>query len=113
MGLKKNILYSSFLTTSLYVFQFITYPYVARVLGVTNIGICNFAQSIVQYFMLFSMLGVSSLGIREIAACGNDRQQRNNVFSKIFQLTCIITILVIVIYIVSIESKPKLTHKRN
>lgn len=113
MGLKKNILYSSFLTTSLYVFQFITYPYVARVLGVTNIGICNFAQSIVQYFMLFSMLGVSSLGIREIAACGNDRQQRNNVFSKIFQLTCLITILVIVIYIVCIECIPKLTLYRN
>lgn len=113
MGLKRNILYSSFLTTSLYVFQFITYPYVARVLGVTNIGICNFTQSIVQYFILFSMLGVSSLGIREIAACGNNKQQRDNVFSKIFQLTCLITILVIVIYIACIECVPNLTPYRN
>ncbi len=71
MGLKKNILYSGFLTTSLYVFQFITYPYVARVLGVTNIEICNFVQSIVQYFSLFSRLGISVLGVREIAKCDN------------------------------------------
>ena len=49
MGLKKNILYSGFLTTSLYIFHFITYPYVSRVLGVTNVGICNYVQSIVQY----------------------------------------------------------------
>lgn len=50
MGLKKNVLYSGFLTSSLYVFQFITYPYVSRVLGVSGVGICNFAQTIVHYF---------------------------------------------------------------
>ncbi len=78
MGLKKNILYSGFLTTSLYIFQFITYPYVARVLGVTNIGICNFVQSIVQYFSLFAMLGISTLGVREIAKCNGDKEKLNN-----------------------------------
>ena len=99
MGLKKNILYSGFLTTSLYIFQFITYPYVARVLGVTNIGICNYVQSIVQYFMLFSMMGVTSLGIREIASCGKDSKKRNLVFSRIFQLTNLTTLLVVLCYI--------------
>lgn len=113
MGLKKNILYSGFLTTSLYIFQFITYPYVARVLGVTNIGICNFVQSIVQYFILFSMFGVMSLGVREIAACKDDIEQRNIVFSKIFQLTCLITIFVTFIYILCIEFIPKLSIYRN
>lgn len=84
MGLKKNILYSGFLTTSLYIFQFITYPYVARVLEVTNIGICSYVQSIVQYFMLFSMMGVTSLGIREIASCGNDFKNETSYFLKYF-----------------------------
>lgn len=109
MGLKKNILYSGFLTTSLYIFQFITYPYVARVLGVTNIGICNYVQSIVQYFMLFSMMGVTSLGIREIASCGKDSKKRNLVFSRIFQLTNLTTLLVVLCYICCIEFIPKLT----
>lgn len=112
MSLKKNILYSGFLTTSLYIFQFITYPYVARVLGVTNIGICNYVQSIVQYFMLFSMMGVTSLGIREIAACGKDYIKRDTVFSKIFLLTNITTALVVLCYICCIEFIPKLTPYR-
>lgn len=112
MGLKKNILYSGFLTTSLYIFQFITYPYVARVLEVTNIGICSYVQSIVQYFMLFSMMGVTSLGIREIASCGNDFKKRDIVFSKIFQLTSLTTLLVVLCYIACIELIPKLTVYR-
>ena len=62
MGLKKNVLYSGFLTSSLYVFQFITYPYVSRVLGVSGVGICNFAQTIVHYFILLSTLGITSIG---------------------------------------------------
>ena len=99
MGLKKNILYSGFLTTSLYIFQFITYPYVARVLGVTNIGICNFVQSIVQYFSLFAMLGISTLGVREIAKCNGDKEKLNNTFSQLFTLNLSFTVIVTLLYI--------------
>lgn len=113
MGLKKNILYSGFLTTSLYVFQFITYPYVARVLGVTNIGICNFVQSIVQYFSLFSMLGISVLGVREIAKCNGDKDKLNQTFSRLFILNASFTVLVLVLYIVAIELVPQLSQYRH
>ncbi|RGD01730.1 flippase [Parabacteroides merdae] len=98
MGLKKNILYSGFLTTSLYIFQFITYPYVARVLGVTNIGICNFVQSIVQYFSLFAMLGISTLGVREIAKCNGDKEKLNSTFSQLFTLNFCFTFIVTLLY---------------
>ena len=64
MGVKKNFLYSAILTISNYIFPLLTYPYVSRVLGVTNIGICNFVDSIINYFILFSMMGVSIFGIR-------------------------------------------------
>lgn len=108
MGLKKNILYSGFLTTSLYIFQFITYPYVARVLGVTNIGICNYVQSIVQYFCLFSMLGITTLGVREIAKCKGDREKLNQTFSQLFTLNMSFTLTVLAIYIVAIITVPQL-----
>ena len=65
--IKKNFFYSSILTTANYIFPFLTYPYVSRVLGVNNIGICNFVDSIINYFILFSMMGISIVGIREIA----------------------------------------------
>ena len=47
MGVKKNVLYSTFLTGANYIFPLITYPYISRVLGPENIGenefaFCNF-----------------------------------------------------------------------
>lgn len=112
MGLKKNILYSGILTTSLYIFQFITYPYVARVLGVTNIGICNFAQSLVQYFTLFALLGTSALGVREIAKCKGDKVKFQTTFSSILQLNILLTIFVVIVYLIAIELVPQLTAYR-
>ena len=112
MGLKKNILYSGFLTTSLYIFQFITYPYVARVLGVTNIGICNYVQSIVQYFCLFSMLGITTLGVREIAKCNGDKLKLNQTFSQLFTLNAIFTTIVLAIYFLLIEIIPNFSQYR-
>ena len=107
MGLKRNILYSGFLTTSLYFFQFITYPYVARVLGVTNIGICNYVQSLVQYFTLFSMLGIMTMGVREIAKCNGDKEKLHRVFSRLFTLNLSLTILVLIVFLIAIENIPQ------
>ena len=67
MGVKKNILYTSFLTLSNYIFGLITFPYIARTLGVNNMGIVEFTNNIVAYFLLFASLGINTLGIREIA----------------------------------------------
>lgn len=113
MGLKKNVLYSGFLTSSLYIFQFITYPYVSRVLGVSGIGICNFAQTVVHYFILLSTLGITTIGVREIAKNKGDKGSLNKTFSGIFQTNAIITLSVLVIYIILIETLPQLaTYRR-
>ena len=112
MGLKKNVLYSGFLTSSLYVFQFITYPYVSRVLGVSGVGICNFAQTIVHYFILLSTLGITSIGVREIAKCKEDKFKLNKTFSGIFQVNAILTSLVLVVYVILIEILPQLLPYR-
>lgn len=65
MGIKKNFVFSTVLTVSNYIFPFIIYPYVARVLGVNNIGICNFVDSIVNYAMMISMMGIGIPGVRD------------------------------------------------
>lgn len=110
--MKKNIVYSSILTTSLYIFQFITYPYVSRVLGVTNIGICNFAQSVVIFASLFSTFGIINLGVREIAAAKGDKEKLNKTFSGIFQINLLLTLAAIILYIAAIEILPQLTPYR-
>ena len=100
MGIKKNIVYSSILTVSGYLFPLLTFPYVTRILGVENIGICNFYDGVTNYFILFGMLGIVNLGIREIAKCNGDINRLNNTFSSLFTLNLIATIISIFIFII-------------
>ena len=97
MSLKKNIVYSSILTVSGYLFPFITFPYVTRVLGVENFGICSFYDSILTYFTLISMMGMSTLGIREIASCNGDKDKLCSVFSSLFSLNLIATVIALLL----------------
>lgn len=112
MSLKKNFIYSSILTCANYIFPLITYPYVSRVLGVTNIGICNFVDSIINYFILFSMMGVGAVGIREIAGSMNEPQRQSRVFSSLLALNGITTVIMLVVLFVSIYIIPELYEYR-
>jgi len=113
MSLHKNFFYNSILTVSNYIFPLITYPYVSRVLGVTNIGICNFVDSFVNYFVLFSMMGMATIGIREIAGAGTDIDKRNKIFSSLFFLNGITTLIALVTYIACIFLIPELNKYIN
>lgn len=96
-GIKKNFLYNSILTTANYIFPILVFPYVSRVLGVTNIGICNFVDSIVQNFILVSMLGIPIVGIREIVVARRDRIKLNQTFSSIFYINAVLTAVAVAI----------------
>ena len=74
MSVKRNFAYSFILTASGYIFPLLTYPYISRVLGVSGVGICDFVDSIINYFILISMMGITACGIREIAAHKDDCQ---------------------------------------
>lgn len=106
-SLKKNFIYNAILTMSGYIFPLMVYPYVSRVLGVANIGACNFVDSIVEYFTILSMMGMNTIGIREIAKCKNDQQKLDNVFSQLFSLNTLTTITAIFILIIATNIVPK------
>lgn len=113
MGLKKNFLYSGILTTSNYIFPLITYPYVSRILGVTNIGLYNFADSIINYFIMFSVMGIGIIGIREIAGTQEDKTNRNKAFSNLFILNASLTLAALVVLIICIFTIPDLYNNRD
>ena len=93
MSTRKNFAYNLVLTASNYIFPLITYPYVSRVLGVTNLGICNYVDSIIQYFILFSTLGIVSFGVREIARYSNDFEKCSRTFSNLFAINLFLTVI--------------------
>lgn len=107
MSLKKNFIYSSILTTSQYLFPLLTYPYVSRVLGVTNIGVVNYVDSLVNYFILFSMLGMSVIGIREIATANVGKESLSRAFWGLFALNGVTTLIALIALIVCIYTIPE------
>ena len=92
-SIKRNFSYNLILTLCGYIFPLITFPYVSRVLGVENIGICNFVDSIIDYFILFAQLGIGSYGVREIARCREERDRRNEVFNNLFFIYVLTTFI--------------------
>ena len=111
-SIKRNFFYNSLLTVSNYVFPMIIFPYVSRVLGVANIGICNFVDSVVQWFILISMMGMAILGNREMAAIGADREKRDKAFSELVVLNLIATLIAAAALVITLYTVPKLFQYR-
>lgn len=92
-SVKKNFAYSTVLTVAGYLFPLITFPYVTRVLGAGNIGICNFVLGIISYFIILSNMGMMTVAIRETAAAAGDREKLSRVFSSLMVLHLISTLV--------------------
>lgn len=95
MSLQKNFLYNSILTVSKYLFPLIVYPYVSRTLGLSNIGIVNFIDNLVNYFVYISMMGITTVGVREIATFRSDKDLLSKAFISLLTLTAITTLIAI------------------
>ena len=68
-------------------FPLISYPYVTRVLGSQELGKYSFADSVVQYFILFAFLGIPTYAVREGARVRNDREKIRQLSSELFTLS--------------------------
>lgn len=93
MKLKDNLIYSAILTMSTYLVPLLVFPYISRVLGVEHIGMVDTVDNLVDYCILFSMMGMSTLGIREIARSQRDTGHLRQTFSSLFFLNAVTTLI--------------------
>ena len=107
VSIKKNFAYKSILTISTYLMNFVTFPYVARVLGVDGIGLVSFVDNAINYFLLFATMGVATLGVREIATIRNDAKKCNEIFANILGLNLLFTVATVTIYLFCISAISK------
>lgn len=112
-SIKSNIFFNSLLVTANYIFPLLVFPYISRVLGVANIGICNFVDSVINYYCLFAMLGMNSLSIREIAANKSDAVKLSKTFSSLLSLNIIISSVVVSTLVISIFCVPRFYEYRH
>jgi O-antigen/teichoic acid export membrane protein len=111
-NIKRNFFFSSFLTISNYIFPLLVFPYVSRVLGVQNIGIFNFVDSVINYYILLSMMGITILGIREIASVKRNPIDLNRSFSSLIGINLVSTFIAVIVLLISIYTIPKFYQYR-
>lgn len=111
-GVKKNFLYSSIITTASYVFPLITFPYVSRTLGASGIGANNYVDSVINYILLFTMLGINTTGIRSIASAKGDRDVLSRAFSSLIIINFLTTLFGILLLWVLVFCIPQFYEYR-
>lgn len=98
--LKKNIIYNIVYQLLNLFLPLITIPYISRNLGVSSNGIYSYTYSIVNYFMIFGMLGISNYGNRRIAKVRDDKDKLSVEFMSIYGLQIFLTACSMIIYII-------------
>lgn len=99
-SLKKNFFYQCVWQVLILILPLVTSPYLSRVIGAKGLGIYSLTYSIITYFALVANLGIDKYGNREIAKKRNDREARSKVFSEIYFIHIIISLIVIFIYFI-------------
>lgn len=84
------------------IFPLITFPYVSRILSVGGMGIYNFSNTYVNYFVLIAGLGVATYAVREGAKYRDDKEKISTFSSQVFTINIISTIVAYVLLIISL-----------
>jgi O-antigen/teichoic acid export membrane protein len=95
--LSENVLLNGIRVLLNVVFPLVIFKHISRILGPDKLGQVEYVNSIVSYFIFFSLLGMPIYGLREIARYKNDVNERSKI---IFELSIIPLILTCISYIV-------------
>ena len=97
-SLKSNFLYQASYQVLLILIPLVTTPYLSRTLGAEGVGVFSYTQAIANYFVMFATLGMSTYGVREIAAAGDDRDARSRTFCSAYASQLLVSLVVVVVY---------------
>lgn len=103
ISVRKNLLYQIIFQTIKILMPIITIPIVSNALGSKGIGISLFTGSIAEYFVLFSSLGISIYGNREIAMARDNPEQLEKTFTELVILKLLTTVSSLVGYFIVVN----------
>ena len=82
--ISKNYLYNLIYQVVVLILPLLITPYVARVLGAHQLGIYDYANSIVTLIYTLGLLGIGHYGNRECAYTRDDKEELSETFWSIF-----------------------------
>lgn len=104
-----NILFKGLLNIFNILLPMIIIPYVYRILGPSQIGNIEFANTLLAYFTMLGMLGIYNYGLREISANRNNLSKMQYIYKNLFTIGLIsntIALVAFVIFIIYFVSDP-------
>lgn len=111
-SIKKNFMYNLLKNVSMILFPMITFPYLSRIIGVDGIGKNSFADSVIQYFILLSSIGIPLYGTREVAKCRDDREKLTNLVNELFQINIILTVIFYIIFLFFLNYNSQMSSEK-
>ena len=102
----RNYIYNTIYQIVAIIVPLITSPYLARVLGATNVGIEGYIISVSQIFNTIGMIGLTNYSSREIAYVRDDVRETSKVFWELNIVRGIVFILTTTVYIVAVFNSP-------
>ena len=102
-SMSKNAIFNMFNKFLTIVFPLVTISYVSRILGANGIGIVSSIQNFSTYFMMVAALGIPSYGVRAIAQSKFNKEKSNLVFTELFILNLLSTLICVVLYFLFIN----------
>ena len=83
-------------------FPLITFPYVSRILSVNGMGIYNFSNTYVNYFILIAGLGIATYAVREGAKYRDNKGLISKFASQVFTINIYSTIIAYILLLGSL-----------
>jgi len=100
----KNYLYNLIYQVLNLLIPFLVTPYIARVLGPSNLGVYAYSFSIVQFSVIFILLGIPLYGNRRIATVSESKDRISKVFWSIYAIQFFVGCIVLIGYLIYIPS---------
>ncbi|WP_027385126.1 flippase [Epilithonimonas caeni] len=97
VSLKLNFIFNILRVSSTALITLFTMPYLNRTLGAENIGKVEYIYTVINYFVLFSSLGIPMYGIRETSKVRHDSKK---LYTLVFELLVILGVTTLISYLI-------------
>ncbi|MBM3244006.1 MAG: flippase [Candidatus Omnitrophica bacterium] len=103
----ENFISLSTLQSINYILPVLVLPYLVRVIKPEKFGLIAFAQSLIQYFMIFTDYGFSLSATRKISLCRRHKEQVSRIFSSVMTVKLLLSGASFVLLLVLISFVPR------
>lgn len=111
-SLKKNAILNFLKSFANIIFPIISFPYASRILLPDGIGAVNFANSIIEYFIMAAELGIGTYAAREAAKIRDDKYELTKFTREILSINFYTTIFAYLLLIISLFSVDKFSNMK-